>query len=76
MSTVTSNGKRKGAVTRADIEAKLDQIRGVTDEQVEKAEEATKAALIAGGILLIIVAFLLGKRRGSKKSTIVEIRRI
>jgi len=76
MSTATANGNGKGPVTRADIEAKLAQIRGVADDQVEVAEEATRSALIAGGILLIIIVFLLGKRRGRKKSTIVEIRRI
>jgi hypothetical protein len=63
-------------VTRADIEAKLAEIRGVTDETTEVAEGAAKTGLVIAGVLVVVVAFLLGRRRGHKKSTIVEIRRV
>lgn len=63
-------------VTRADIEAKLAEIRGVTDETTEMAGDAAKTGLIVAGVGVVIVAFLLGRRRGRKKSTIVEVRRI
>jgi hypothetical protein len=63
-------------VTRADIEAKLAEIRGVADDTTEVAEEAAKTGLIAAGIGVVVIAFLLGRRRGRKKSTIVEVRRI
>jgi hypothetical protein len=63
-------------VTRADLEAKLAEIRGVTDSTTEVAEEAAKTGLIVAGVGVVIVAFLLGRRRGRKKSTIVEVRRI
>ena len=63
-------------VSRADIEAKLAEIRGVTDDTTEVAEEAAKTGLIIAGVGVVIVAFLLGRRRGRKKSTIVEVRRI
>ena len=66
----------RGTVTRADIEAKLAEIRGVTDTTTEVAQEATKPILIVLGIGLVIGAFLLGRRRGSKRSTIVEVRRV
>jgi hypothetical protein len=74
MSTVARNGE--GTVTRADIEAKLAEIRGVADDTTEVAQDATKTALIVAGAVVVVVAFLLGRRRGHKKSTIVEIRRI
>jgi hypothetical protein len=64
------------AVTRGDIEAKLAEIRGVADDTTEVAQEAAKPALIAVGVGVVVIAFLLGRRRGRKKSTIVEIRRI
>jgi hypothetical protein len=64
------------AVTRGDIEAKLAEIRGVADDTTEVAQEAAKPALIAVGAGVVVIAFLLGRRRGRKKSTIVEIRRI
>lgn len=63
-------------VTRADIEAKLAEIRGVTDETSEVAGEAAKTGLVVAGVGVVVVAFLLGRRRGRKKSTIVEVRRI
>jgi len=63
-------------VTRADIEEKLAQIRGVTDDTAEVAEGAAKTGLVVAGVGVVIVAFLLGRRRGHKKSTIVEVRRI
>jgi len=64
------------AVTRADIEAKLAQIKGVTDDTTEVAEEAAKTGLVVAGVAVVVVAFLLGRRRGRKKSTIVEVRRV
>lgn len=63
-------------VTRADIEAKLAEIRGVTDDTAEVAGEAAKTGLVVAGIAVVVIAFLLGRRRGRKKSTIVEVRRI
>ena len=73
MSTVpTTNGR----ITRGDIEAKLRDMRG----EVEETAEAAKAPImaIAGGVAaaVVILAFLLGKRRGRRKSTVVEIRRV
>jgi MYXO-CTERM domain-containing protein len=63
-------------VTRADIEAKLAEIRGVTDETTEVAEGAAKTGLVVAAFAVVIVAFLVGRRRGRKKNTIVEIRRV
>ena len=68
----TTNGR----ITRGDIEAKLRDMRG----EVEETAEAAKAPImaIAGGVAaaVVILAFLLGKRRGRRKSTVVEIRRV
>ena len=74
MTPATSSAQ--GTITRADIEAKLAEIRGVTDTTTEVAQEATKPILVILGIGLVIGAFLLGRRRGSKRSTIVEVRRV
>jgi MYXO-CTERM domain-containing protein len=63
-------------VTRADIEAKLAEIRGVADDTTEVAGEAAKTGLVVAGVAVVVVAFLLGRRRGRKKSTIVEVRRV
>lgn len=63
-------------ITEEDLRNKLqafqDQVQGKVDEQ-----KPTIAATLAGvGVVLAVVFFLLGKRAGRKKSTIVEIRRV
>ena len=73
MSSVTPG---EGTVTRADIEAKLAEIRGVADDTAEVAEGAAKTGLVVAGVAVVVIAFLLGRRRGHKKNTIVEVRRI
>ena len=74
MTVGTGNGQ--GTVTRGDIEAKLREIRGLTDTTTEVAQEAAKPVLVILGVGVVVVAFLLGRRRGRKRSTIVEVRRI
>jgi len=63
-------------VTRDDIEAKLREIQGGADAG---AEAARGAGIVAGAAVLLIaliLAFLWGRRRGKKRRTVVEIRRI
>jgi hypothetical protein len=74
MTVGTDNGQT--TVTRGDIEAKLREIRGLTDTTTEVAQEAAKPVLVILGVGVVVVAFLLGRRRGRKRSTIVEVRRI
>ena len=57
MTSTTDNGQR--LVTRADIESKLREIRGVADDSTEVAQEAAKPVLIALGVAVVIGAFLL-----------------
>jgi MYXO-CTERM domain-containing protein len=63
-------------VTRSDIEAKLQQIKHITDDTTETAADAGKGAMIGGAVLVVVLAYWFGRRRGHKKNTIVEIRRI
>ncbi|MDQ4090441.1 MAG: hypothetical protein M3163_09085 [Actinomycetota bacterium] len=66
----------QGRITRGDIEAKLHEMRGDVEETAQEAK--TPLLAIAGGVAvaIVIVAFMLGKRRGRRKSTVVEIRRV
>ena len=63
-------------ITRGDIEAKLRDIRGEVEETAEAAR--TPILAIAGGVAaaVIVLAFVLGKRRGRRTSTVVEISRV
>jgi len=72
VATVDSGRK----ITRDDIEAKFRQIQSSTEAGADAAKGAGMAGIVAGGVLLVIVAYLLGRRRGRKRRTVVEIRRI
>lgn len=67
---------KKQKVTRADLEAKLSEI----DAELADTGEAVKPKAMAVGIgalvLILILAFVLGRRKGEKKTTIVEVRRL
>ncbi len=65
-----------GRVEIGDIRAKLEQIRGDADETAEKAKPAALIGAVAGVVLLVGVAFVLGRKRGQRKATWVEIRRL
>lgn len=63
-------------VTRGTIEAKLREIRGEVDATTESAKPY---ALIAGVVVAVAVvglAYVLGRRKGKKKTTLVEVRRV
>jgi hypothetical protein len=63
-------------VTTQDIETKLRQIRGQFERTTESARSGLVAAGVAGAVVLVTVAYVLGRRRGRRRSTIVEIRRV
>ena len=63
-------------ITPADLEAKMREFQGEVEETTESAKSYAMAAAAVAGVLVFVFAFTMGKRRGKKKSTVVEIRRI
>ncbi len=63
-------------ITKDDIRAKLDEIKGDVDTTTDQAKPIALGAAIAGVVALAAVAYLLGKRKGRKKTTVVEVRRV
>ena len=65
-----------GPITKADIEAKLAEIGGEVDDQVA----STKHLAITAGIVVVAavlaITFVLGRRKGKRMTTVVEIRRV
>ncbi|MFN8038114.1 MAG: hypothetical protein U0Q07_02790 [Acidimicrobiales bacterium] len=63
-------------ISRDDIEAKFRELQG----EVEIiSDEAINYAVVAGAAVLVgvvVVAFWLGRRRGRRARTVVEIRRV
>ena len=63
-------------ITRQDLE---DRFRALQDEVTQKVDEKKQPALVAGaagGFLLLVIMYLLGRRSGKKRSALVSIRRI
>ena len=63
-------------ITRADIEAKLAEIGGEVDETVSNSKQMAITAGAVAVAVVIAAVFLLGRRKGKKLRTIVEIRRV
>jgi hypothetical protein len=70
---VGSNGSR---ITRDDIEAKLREVAGGIDDTVDAARPTLLAGAAAAVVVVGLVAYLLGRRRGKARSAVVEIRRL
>lgn len=62
-------------VTPEDIRSKLTEIQGEATEQVEAAKNQLIAVGVLVGILMLMIAFLLGRRGGKRASAVIEVRR-
>lgn len=62
-------------VTKADLQAKLGEIRGDVEEATEAARPTLTYLAVGAAVAAVAVAFALGRIRGRRKSTVVEIRR-
>jgi hypothetical protein len=69
-------GNGSGRITRADIEAKLRAIRDDIEPVGEQAKGGLMAIAPVMAAVLIVGAYLLGKRSGKKRRAVIEIRRL
>ena len=65
-----------GPITRSTIEAKLREIRGEVDSTAEAARPYVVIVGAVAAVAVVGLAYLLGRRKGRKKTTLVEIRRV
>ena len=63
-------------ITRDDIESKLRELQGEVGQRTEAAK--VPAIAVAVGVVLVAIAgaYLLGRRKGKRRQTVLEIRRI
>lgn len=76
MAALTKATEGNEKITRDDIESKLREIRG---EVLDVGNASKSYVLIAGVAALTVVvagAYLLGRRKGKKRTTVVEVRRV
>ncbi len=73
----TSNGHGSSdRITREDLEAKLREITGDVSDTVDSARSIGVAIAAAAGVAVIVAAYWFGRRKGRKRQTVLEIRRI
>jgi len=63
-------------ITRDQIEAKFREVTGGVTDEVEGVKSQAMAVGMAVVLLTVAVVYLVGRRRGRRRSTIVEVRRI
>lgn len=63
-------------VTIEDIEARFRDLAGTTTATVERAKLPLVGGGVAAAVLVMVLLYLLGRRRGRKRATVLEIRRI
>ena len=65
-----------GQISRADIEAKFRELQGEVEVIGEEAKGYAISVAIAFAVGVVAIAFVIGRRRGRRNRTIVEVRRI
>jgi cellobiose-specific phosphotransferase system component IIC len=63
-------------ITRTDLEQSFKSLQDVAKGKVGEKRNTFATIAGTGGVLLLLLVFLLGKRSGKKKTTLVEIRRV
>ena len=63
-------------ITRNDLESKLRELQGEVDDTKESAKTTLVAVAAVVAVGVIAIAFLAGRRKGKKRTTVVEVRRI
>ncbi|MDQ3354511.1 MAG: hypothetical protein M3507_08540 [Actinomycetota bacterium] len=74
--TVTSKVGDGATVSRDDIERKLREIRGEAGDVAESGRNYAVIAAVATAVAVVALSYLFGRRKGNKRSTVVEIRRV
>lgn len=63
-------------IDKDDIQAKFEELKDSLDHTAESARTPMLAAGIAVLVVLVVLAFLVGRRRGRASRTVVEVRRV
>ena len=72
----TGNGSSTKPITREDLRAGFAGLQGEVTEQAQSARDTI--ILVAGGAVAVIVilAFVMGRKKGKQDKTFIEIRRV
>lgn len=73
---MSASATSSGHVTRDDIEDKLRELRGEVDSVGEKAKGGAVVVGAVAAVAILATVYLLGRRKGKKRTTVVEVRRV
>lgn len=62
-------------ITRDDLEAKFRQLTSDVDERADEARNTVLTVAAVAGAVILVGVFLYGRRRGRKRTTVIEVRR-
>ncbi len=62
-------------VSRDDIEAKAQQLIGAVDDTKESVQNKAMIGAVAAAAV-VAAAFIIGRRRGKRNKTVVEVYRV
>ncbi len=62
-------------ITRDDIKAKLAEIQNDATSAVDDAKATIIGVAAVVGVVVVVGIYLLGKRSGARRSTVIELRR-
>ncbi len=63
-------------ISRDDLRSSFQSFKDDIDRSADEAASKAVPFLAVGGVILLIIVFVIGRRVGRTKSTVVEIRRI
>lgn len=63
-------------ITRKDIEEKIRSLTSEAAEEVATSKPTLVGSGIAVALVVVALAYLIGRRSGHKRSAVVEIRRL
>jgi hypothetical protein len=63
-------------ISKATIEAKLAELKSGVDTEIQNVKGIAIAVGVTVAVVIVLTTFALGRRRGRRLATIVEIRRV
>lgn len=63
-------------ITREDLEGRFRNVQADLQGKVDDKKQSILTIVAVGGVVLLVVFYLLGRRSGKRKTTFVEIRRV
>ncbi len=79
MSQSKATGERTAPADRislGDIESQLRSLGGSAQAVVSESKTTAIAAAAVGAVITVASVYLLGRRRGRRRATVLEIRRV